>query len=323
MVDVVNSYLDKINFNNVVFIGAYVLFIIGVLFISADAFRFVVKQIRNTIRGQYVVNKSKFYRHIERLILVTAKKNNIRNKTEIFLLSSLGIFVFFFLMLHLQGNNLITSVMLSTLLAAFPYAILRVKLHSMQLKGSYEGEEFLIELINQYKMNYFNIQETIDRTIDYLGKCPNSKRSLFKLSMQLKSCVVEQDYREALDVFVYSIGTEWAKMLSNNLLLAFTSGANVLLGLNDIMRECATVRENIERGKQENTEAFYMTRFLAPILYLGMFLFAVKYRDFTIPRFLESQFFTANGLKFFIGICITGFLNYFLAMLIRRPKFDI
>jgi diguanylate cyclase (GGDEF)-like protein len=134
---------------------------------------------------------------------------------------------------------------LATFAGALPYFYLRIKLRAIRIEGSYEAEGLITELINQYKINYYNMVEAIDRTIPYLNNYPHSKKALFRLALTVKDYSTDEELENSIQEFVYSINTEWSTMLSMNINLAIKNGSNVTESIEDILKDLKTLKSVI------------------------------------------------------------------------------
>ena len=215
------------------------------------------------------------------------------------------------------------NIVFSLLFASLPYAFLRLKLQIFRTNGSHEGEILIGELLNQYKINYFNMIEAIDKTIPVINDAPHTQRLLLRLSLRLKNSKKDEELLECLKEFTYGIDTEWIKMLSNNLYLTIQDDFNVSIGLNDILNELRKEKSNYEIDKRINSEGFAIVRILSPLMYAGSIYVAVKYFDFTIKKFLDYQFNTATGFKYFIIMALLFIINLGIMISFKNKKFDI
>ncbi len=130
----------------------------------------------------------------------------------------------------LSKLNLKMAVFSGFCILVGPYALLRLKLYTIRIESSYEGEFLLTELINQYKINNFNMVEAIDASIAHLANAPQSRRLIFHMSLRLKSYSDRQDLERILYDFTYGINTQWSRLLMNNILLSIDEGTGGDLG---------------------------------------------------------------------------------------------
>jgi len=217
---------------------------------------------------------------------------------------------------------LIFSLLFSTGISLFPYGYLLLKLRTIRVEGSYEAEKLISELINQYKINYYNMVEAVEACIPYLKDCPYSQNIMFRLSLGLKQYKTEEELQEVLKEFTYSINTEWIKMLSNNIYLAVEDGFNVIVSMEDILNELRSAKADLEESKRLNSESFAMIKYMTLAFYLITLYIAVKYFDFTVKKFFQYQLFTSIGLKYLVAILFLTLINFVIMYAFKKQKFD-
>lgn len=283
--------------------------------------------VRKTVRQIRVSRENRLQHHV-RSIMTTlyfdteTTSQSIDRKITTFFGQTGGIF-FLTYYLFLRQNAGMMSVVWALLLAGLPYCYLRLKLASMQITGSYEGQVVITEILNQYKINYQNPIEAIEKSIRHLDRVPIGKRLLFCLVLRLHTYRSDEELRMILEDFALGINTEWGRMLSTNLYYAISEDANVTAGLEDLLKECELGKKMLEQGKRMNREAFSVITLLVPAIYLALIWALVQYMGFTIPKVIHYQFFTQNGLILFAVLLVLLFVTTAVSTVMRRPKFDV
>lgn len=271
------------------------------------------------------VSSNGLVRHIQVLIDLSSKNrksNHVKNSSAYtFFVLTGSIFVVMLLILSRQ-SSIIFSGVTSLLFALLPYGFLWSKLISMRVEASFEGESLVSELLNQYKINYLNMSEAIDRSIVFLNNTPNVQFLLTRLAYQLKECASDDELIVVLKEFTFGIDTEWSKMLSNNLYLALIDGMDVTIGLDDILKELRQAKSSHEANARINSEGFAIVQLMSPIMYLGSIYVAVKYFDFTVLKFFNYQLFTATGIKFTMAMLGLFIANIGIIVAFKNQKFD-
>lgn len=265
--------------------------------------------------------KGKARRHLERLLAIT-----VNNKTSYaflsFLIVSGLLFVLTILFCLNTGQSWKMTVVAALAFGLMPYAILQLRLYTIRLRSSYEGVPLVTELISQYKMNWFNMIEAIDRTVPYLKNEPYTRRALFRMALELKQYRNNEELDEIVQEFVYSINTEWSRLLGNNIYLSIGHKDNVQIAMEDILDELKDLKNIMESDKRENAESFLMIKYLAPGLYLLGAWATIEYFGFTFGKFIDYQFKNPAGFKYFIVTMLFNVGNFILYFFIRRPKND-
>lgn len=267
--------------------------------------------------------KNPVIRHLEMLLYATYGTKTA-NAITTFAVISAGLFIITQIMLTKSNANIITKILISCATTALPYFRLRVKLHSIRIEASYEGEKLVTEINDQYRINYFNMIEAIDKTCESpkINKCPYSKKILFRLALAVKQYRNTEELDEAIKEFTFAIDTQWAILLANNISISIEHGTDVSESLNDIIEDIKDIKKIIEENKQINNEGFTMIRFVAPITYIASVLAAIKFFGFSFSKFFNYQIGTSLGLKFFVLSMGTIAVNYIVYLAVRKPKYD-
>lgn len=267
------------------------------------------------------IQKSRVIKHFEMLLLVT-----INNKTPFavytFMLITGSLFFLTLIFMLNTGNQLFINLFFAVGIAAIPYFILRVKLHSIRVSSSYEASALITELNNQYKINYLNMIEAIDHTIPRLNKQPYSKKALTRFSLAIKQYKTSRELEEIIKEFNYSIDTAWSMLLATNLFLSIEYGDDVRESLDDIIEDLKDLKNISEKNKQYNHESFVIIKYIAPATYILSVLAMFYIFGFNITKFIEYQFYEPLGLKFFLLVIFFIAINYLIYFLIRKPKND-
>ena len=302
----------------------YALLFTGIwLFLGKYLLRFFKRSSRYYRSGKDDNGKkdSRLISHLRQLLFITMGKGK-KNNAYIFIFVSALVFLSSFLILFYFFGTGTFFILVSALLGALPYIILRTRLASLQLEGSYEAEALISELTNMYRINSLNMAEAIDKTILSLTGCPHSKKALFHLSLTIKEYRNPEDLQCGIDSFVASTGTEWARLLGMNIFESVVNGTDVSAALDDILSELKEIKSIIERDRRANNEAFTMVKFVIPAVYLLSIYGANKFFGFTLQKFFNYQFTTDLGIKFFVAIIVLTVLSFGAMFILGKPKFD-
>ncbi|WP_240416486.1 hypothetical protein [Paenibacillus periandrae] len=249
---------------------------------------------------------------------------NIRSEQALytfFLIS--GVLAFFSLLFCIRSSQtVLTSILTCSIAAGAPYLILLIKLRAIHVNSSYEADTLVTELISQYKLNYLNMVEAIDQTIIRLPRNLYTRKALFRLSLDIKECRNQTELEDIVKEFAFSVGTEWAILLSNNIYQAIAYRDDVREGLEDILNELIALKTVNETNKQNNSETFLIIKYVAPIAYVLSVYGLIHYLGFSTKKFISYQFYDPQGLQYFVYtlVCISG--NFIIYYFIRRPKND-
>ena len=257
------------------------------------------------------------------MILHIVLNKNYHGAVYSFIALSISLFAVSFLMLITSGQSLLVSLLFALLLGLLPYMAMRVRLIVIRIEGSYEAEDLVTELNNQYKICNLNMVESIDCTLPKLKNCRYTQKALFRLSMSIKEYKSEEQLDNIIKEFVYSVDTEWAALLGINIKIAVSDGRDVRPSLDDILVELKQIKEVLEKDKRNNNEAFSMIKFIVPAVYVLSIFVAINFFGFTLNKFFDYQFRTDIGLKFALLTFTSMVINYVVSYLMSKPKYDI
>ncbi len=207
--------------------------------------------------------------------------------------------------------------------AALPSLLMLGRLQTLRISSSREGKILLTELIDNYKINYFNMQQAVEITAANIEEAPNCRRLLFNLSKGLNRASGSREIKALLNDFKFSIGTSWASVLADNMYFALSSGIKVHSAMEDLLKTVAKAEEVEERANRENNEAGLILKYLAPICYLLTVIGGIRYFGLTAEKFITYQFNTAAGLGWFITSVFTYAAGIVAKRFLTRNKLDL
>lgn len=208
-------------------------------------------------------------------------------------------------------------------LTVTPYGVLNARLHSRRVARSREGDILVQELLNNYKINGFNIKEAVEITAAELDKAPGAKRLLLQLAKGLQKAVTKNEVEYHLAAFRYGIDTAWGNALSTSIFFAYLYGIRVDHALEDLLASMIRSRQVVEYGKRENNEARLILKYLAPVSFLMTVAGACRYFGFTLAKFIRYQFGTTLGIQWFLIMTMLYGIGLLLNVFLSREKMDI
>lgn len=259
--------------------------------------------------------------HIKMLLRVTMGRGTDSAVRIFFFLTVIpGIIVFALLSGKIAALLCFVAVSFAMLL---PYAALRVRLQFIRVESSREGEILITELLENYKINYFNMQRAIEVSIADMEEAPNCRRLLFNLSKGINSAGSNEDLKRILDEFRLSINTSWSGILAANMYFALASGIEVTNALTDLATSVEMARKINEYVRRENNEAKLMLKYLAPICYVLTVVGGIAFFNLSWKKFFVYQFQTQAGLTWFVMSVILYVSGIIAFAYISRGKLDI
>ena len=289
--------------------------------ILLGAFLFCERWLNELTGGIAEVWQEKFFLHIKTLLRITTGKGN-EARCRVFLSVSAVTGALPILFLYgkvAQGLVLVTGLFLCLL----PYILLRLKLQVIRVESSREGEILVTELLENYKIHYFNMQRAIEVSAAGMEEAPNCRRLLFNLSKGLNAAGSAAEIKRLLEEFRLSINTSWANILAVNLYFALSGGMQVTYALSDLAAAVAMARKVDEYVKRENNEAKLMLKYLAPIAYLLTLVGGIAFFRLTWKKYLFYQFHTTVGLTWLMISLLLYAVGILLYVYISRGKLDL
>lgn len=298
-------------------VSPYILLFLGIFLVFISDSRLLKKK---PIRvNQTIYKENKVFTHFKKLIYINFSKQN-----SVFVNVFIGLMIVLFLGTFYATikNGFMYSIIVSTIMASIPYLGLVARRKYIRISVSYDAEIIITEIVNQYKIHSGNMIKALEGTIRNIDDTQISKKILTKLTVKIKEYSSESELQFAIDELVYSIDTEWSKMLANNLYLSINSGLDVTNSLEDIVKELVIAKSNFEKTDRLNTENFMIGKYLTPILYLGSVYLAIAFFDYTIAEFFYEQFKTSSGVNYFISIVFLTVININFMYYMKNRKFD-
>lgn len=213
------------------------------------------------------------------------------------------------------------SILFSGLTAIMPYVILKLVVARKRNRSSNEAETLLTNLIIQYRINRFNIEEALEAIIQKDTQLQGMKPLIYSLLIKLRSTRNRTEIREATEIFAYGIGTKWAVMLAHNIYTAAINNINITMSLEDLMVQLREIRDYTEEKKRLNLETKRML-WLIPISLVGTYYMAINYCNIPVARLIDNQFGTKEGVIFFIAVMLMSGLCWMLVGITQGNRFD-
>lgn len=307
----------------------YMIFLLGVVLTQMPLIRAIYMGIKNRIRYgrnlRAITEDNRRYgpilSHIKTLEEAT-RMNRIFGSPEIFTVMSICIFTGAFFIMYWVGG-MAFSLAIGAFCGLMPYIFMRIKLNNSRVRSSREGDIMVQELLNNYKINDYNMKEAIEKTAASLDDAPDSKLLLYDMAKGFNKAYTGEDIRRVLNMFRYSLNTSWGNALATTIYFSQVHGIKVVESLEDISDSLVKSRKVVEHGRRENSEASMMLKYLAPVSYLLSVLCACRYFGFSLGKFIEYQFGTSLGLRWFIITGALFIMGLILNSYLAKEKMDI
>lgn len=223
------------------------------------------------------------------------------------------------------NKHIETGLMIAVCSFAFllPILLLLCRLQLVRVKASREGEILLTELIDNYKINYYNMQQAIEVTALTIKEAPKSKRLLFNLTKGLNTVSRQEEIRNLLNDFEFALGTSWAVVLADNMFFALASGIRVTAAMEDLVNTVSQARKVSEYAKRENNESSLILKYLIPACYMLTIFGATEFFGLTLNEYMKYQFMTTVGMEWFVTSLLMYLIGVFLNFFLSKSKLDL
>jgi hypothetical protein len=266
---------------------------------------------------KHSIEKSKIYNHLHLLITSTKKGERNISVTNFLIITSI-IFLVTLITMYSVFEDLVFTSLISFAFATMPYLILRFKLTSKRLNTSMG---FLMEY-HMILQNYQSTNKNMYFTIMNLVKDMENRELKFtfiKLLSALQKERNEESFKQAVNVFVYSIDSTFAKRFGKLLIKAHIDNADISQSLMDLNHDIKKRKQDMEADKTQKVETVIMG--YAPLVLHPLFFF-MAYRISGVVDFwymftqkLPLSIYTISIILSIISVCS--------AYLLSKPRADI
>jgi hypothetical protein len=222
----------------------------------------------------------------------------------------------------LQNLRLSAAWIVALLAGLTPYLLLRIRAESISRRGSHEGESLVAAFLNQYRIENYNVYETLEKLVADGGSFRVCRSRLFKLLLEIRNAGNSERMQRATNAFARAINTNWSRMLAYNIRLAAEQGMNVSPGVEDILVQLREARSLMEERKRLNAESVRIVTFLVPFLYIGSVFLSVRFLDIPLGTFLKNQIGTPEGFLLLTVMLLLFFTNVIIIELVTHQKLD-
>lgn len=259
--------------------------------------------------------------HVRRLLQMTFSLGTKRSVQTFFLLSFAMAAVV--MALAVRWVSLLLAVSAGLCSGFLPYLALRCMVQEMRVESSQEGEVLVTEILNNYKIQYCNMQTAIEATALHMEDAPYSRQLLLNLSRGLQTASTAAELKGLMEEFRFAIGTWWAAILAADMYLACSSGLRVTDSLSDLAVSMREARKLEELNRRENNEARLILKYLVPVGSLLIAAGGCRFFGLSLQEFFHYQFGTGPGLTWFLLTILSYLAAVSVHLLLAKRKFDL
>lgn len=280
------------------------------------------RYLNQAVSTQYYSKDEKDYRTLRRYLESAWHYPALQNpKTFIVLTVGVGAMALLYFTSRVGWKN---GVVYSGFVAGFPFFITWMRVSTLQIKGSFEGDKVLTRLKNVLSNNGGNMRQAIKKMVTELEDCSVSKRAFFQLAYKLERIQTEEELDIAMGDFAFVTDTKWANSLGRKMKAAIIDRIDIVDALILDLNHLNASKKSLEYFKNVNFENL-MLIVVSPVLMVASawFLMFNPYKPMGIMGYMDLQFRTATGLSSFMKIAFFWTINYASILYFRRKKMDL
>ncbi|MGF7033424.1 hypothetical protein J2T17_004372 [Paenibacillus mucilaginosus] len=217
-----------------------------------------------------------------------------------------------------QWQNLFDRwlVIVSLMAGAMPYAIMRIKLHRVRVKNSYDLIPAVNTLIMKYEEYRGNLYYAVFETSKGLkGDILNAFVGLLPALQGASNSNID----DAIELFIFRIKTTWAIQLGILIHKSEEQGDDIEQGMRWLIADMSEVSKITEELKSENRETMQMA-YLGPIL-LPIVIYLNQYPS--MGKSWHYYFQTTPGIKMLVFTVLFTALVALIAYTLQKPRNEV
>ena len=310
----------------------YFLTFLGIYLVFWDSFRITARRLRARRLVKRGIKKDRgtekrggeftASEYISAMLAIVSGKDDIDNVTKFYeksFLCASGAFILSYACMTAKVAPIAGIVGL-----LIPFVYYWSKLQDIRTEASREGEILATELLNNYKIYHYNMQEAIRISAESISReAPRSRRMLIMLSYELNTISAKEDVKKAVERFKFGIDTTWSGLLATNIELAQVEGMRVTAAMEDLVQTIIKARKTMEETKRQGSEGRRMLKFLVPGIYLITIVSSNRVFGMSIHEFFSRQFRTDTGSTWFLAVACAYITSILVSGFIARNKMDI
>lgn len=257
------------------------------------------------------------YSHLQ-LMLHSVQKEMKPHTVTNFILWTAILFMTSSLMLLLVLRDLVLAIGIGLLFGSLPYVTARIRLSGLRSRNSVAFLRAFHILLSNYQSTGRDIYFTLVNSVQQISD-PALKLVFIKLvnAMQIQKSVA--DFNQAVQVFIFSIDSHFAKRFGKLLIKAHLTQADIFKSLMQLDQDIRKRKMDIEEETTRNQDTVWQGFF--PIIALPL-AFMFSYQMSGVLNYW--YFFTLkSNLALFLVCLLLSILSVLLAHALKKPRADI
>ena len=236
-----------------------------------------------------------------------------------FLITTVLLFVATFSFTIYQFTDFVLSLVISILASLVPYLFLVMRLQKLRHLMEEDFLNIVQSLTHNYNANQYDMYYSLVATQKSI-RDKKLRSVMLNLISDLHAAKNEEELRRAIDVFIYTAGTSWAKRLGNIIIKSYLNNENVLQTLLKLTRQIEKTEEMLEQEKSHTADVVLNGYSTVPIFIASLVL---GYYMSGAQDWVSLQFHNQWSLLSFTLSLVGVVFSVITAVLIKRPKNDL
>lgn len=310
----------------VIKICSYVLLFLGISWIVRplliDFYRLrkrsyrIKKQSSSNLSDQLSKKTNGIHAHVSLLVKTLSKKNDDSVVANFYILTAI-LFAASFIVMSLVLKTAVFSLILAVVIALLPYVWKRFQLAGKRMETAYAFMKEFHIFLQAYQQNkdvYHTLVETVKSVQD-----KNLKFTFMKVLSSMQKDRNLTSFKDAMNVFVYSVNSSFATRFSNLLIKEYRDSIDISEALLDLHSDLQKREKDMAMLKSKRMETIflgYMPLGILPVLLIMGHQMSMMYET--------TQLFEDRGsvLMFLLAV-IVALISAMAAYLLNKPSADI
>ncbi len=259
-----------------------------------------------------------FHEHIRLVLLSLSKTRSEKVNVLNFYVLSLFLFGVTAGVIYMLLYDVLIALAVAMFFSLMPYTILRLRLVTKRLKTSMafmNNFHLIIQSYHSTGNNGYHMIMNLCKDIEH----KELKNSFMKLLAAMQRDRHEEDLKEVVRVFAYTINSSFAIRFGNLLVKSYLYQSDISLPLKDLNQDISERKNDLEKEKSQNVEVKILG--YLPIIVLPIFVF-VAYKFSVLYNFWDL-FTSTLPITIFIIATVYSIISLFLVLIFSKPRSDV
>ncbi|MBA2176829.1 hypothetical protein H0266_18275 [Halobacillus locisalis] len=256
--------------------------------------------------------RSAIGRHVRYILLALNYKESA---VDMFFFSTITLFGVTFAFVYMNIKDVVIAGGISLIIACIPYIVLRFMVIRKRLHAS-------LVFLNEFS-NFIQVYQSTRRDIYYTimnmakeTQDKHLKQSYMGLMSSIQKDRNQEEFKESVYIFVYSINSSFVKRLGKLIIKSYLDGTDISSGLNDLNNDIKKRKKDMATEKTSKLDAI-MTGYLPAILLPASLFGAWKISGVVA---MDEIFFDPLVFTVFTISTVMTIISVLLTIINQKPK---